>query len=160
MTSHLNVTVMTFLNLTILICFLPFSYSFIQSSTSISRFRHEPWQQIVPSRSFLVRNTRDEMNQHSHSHAARSSATSSSLGIGAQEAWTAYNDALQAHPLLVKSVTACVILGAADLAGQALEDFKSGESTDIDYARTARFAFFGLVLQVRRIRSLRLVACM
>jgi peroxisomal membrane protein 2 len=63
---------------------------------------------------------------------------------GAQEAWTAYNDALQAQPLLVKSVTASVILGAADVAGQAFED---KEDKSVDIARTVRFAFFGLVLQ-------------
>lgn len=58
------------------------------------------------------------------------------------EAWTAYNEALEANPLLVKSVTASVILGAADLAGQALEQKEA-----VDLARTARFAIFGLVLQ-------------
>mmetsp|Transcript_72063 Transcript_72063/g.202227 ORF Transcript_72063/g.202227 Transcript_72063/m.202227 type:complete len:228 (-) Transcript_72063:151-834(-) len=71
--------------------------------------------------------------------------TTTSLYVaGAQEAWTAYNDALQANPLLVKSVTAGVILGAADLAGQA---FEQKENKAVDIARTARFAFFGLVLQ-------------
>ncbi len=67
---------------------------------------------------------------------------------GAQEAWSAYNDALQANPLLVKSVTAGVILGAGDLAGQALEaSQKEGGDSQVDLARTVRFAFFGLVLQ-------------
>lgn len=77
----------------------------------------------------------------------------------AQEAWTAYNDALQANPLLVKSLTAGLILGAADLAGQALEGVTAKADSDkkgtsppsstasLDLARTARFAFFGLVLQ-------------
>jgi hypothetical protein len=72
-----------------------------------------------------------------------------------QEAWTSYNIALEADPLLVKSLTACVILGAADLAGQTLEKaLKENEGQDvsddnssIDIARTVRFAFFGLVLQ-------------
>jgi len=63
------------------------------------------------------------------------------------QAWAAYNDALATDPLLVKSVTAGVILGAADLAGQAVQDAQSGDNTDIDIARTLRFAFFGLVLQ-------------
>jgi len=62
------------------------------------------------------------------------------------DAWTAYNDALEASPLVVKSVTASVILGAADLAGQALES-KDDPISEIDFARFARFAFFGLVLQ-------------
>jgi hypothetical protein len=67
---------------------------------------------------------------------------------GVQEAWTAYQEALEADPLLVKSLTASVILGAGDLAGQALEAAqKEGEESSIDFARTARFAIFGLVLQ-------------
>jgi peroxisomal membrane protein 2 len=78
-------------------------------------------------------------------------AQTSSLNVaGAQEAWTAYNDALQADPLLVKSVTAGVILGAADIAGQAVQNKLRDEDADaeeLDIGRTARFAFFGLVLQ-------------
>lgn len=66
-----------------------------------------------------------------------------------EDAWTAYSNALEASPLLVKSATASVILGMADLAGQALEAKQKGneEESPIDWARTARFAFFGLVLQ-------------
>ena len=73
-----------------------------------------------------------------------------------QQAWTSYNDALEAQPLLVKSLTAGVLLGAADLAGQAVQqvtasaaadDDEETKSASIDFARTARFAFFGLVLQ-------------
>jgi peroxisomal membrane protein 2 len=77
----------------------------------------------------------------------------SELNMGIQEAWMAYNDALESDPLLVKSVTASVILGAADLTGQALEAKQkettpaAEENTPIDIARTLRFAFFGLVLQ-------------
>jgi peroxisomal membrane protein 2 len=69
--------------------------------------------------------------------------------VDIQEAWTAYNVALETDPLLVKSVTAGVILGAADLAGQALEAKQKGDdaASEIDIARTVRFAFFGLVLQ-------------
>ena len=66
------------------------------------------------------------------------------------QAWETYNDALATDPLLVKSVTAGVILGAADLAGQALQNSQKegdNESTELDIARTLRFAFFGLVLQ-------------
>ena len=85
------------------------------------------------------------------------------LSLGPQEAWTAYNEALQSDPLIVKSVTACIILGFADLAGQALEarlkrqnyvtiaegndDDEEQQDAAVDFARTARFAFFGLVLQ-------------
>ena len=50
---------------------------------------------------------------------------------------------------MVKSVTASAILGTADLAGQALEAKQKGNADEasIDWARTARFAIFGLVLQ-------------
>eukprot|EP00527_Entomoneis_sp_CCMP2396_P008239 CAMPEP_0198142578 /NCGR_PEP_ID=MMETSP1443-20131203/5335_1 /TAXON_ID=186043 /ORGANISM="Entomoneis sp., Strain CCMP2396" /LENGTH=220 /DNA_ID=CAMNT_0043805625 /DNA_START=105 /DNA_END=764 /DNA_ORIENTATION=+ len=67
-----------------------------------------------------------------------------------QDAWASYNVALADSPLIVKSVTASVILGAADLAGQALESSRQeGESDEngIDIARCARFAIFGLTLQ-------------
>jgi hypothetical protein len=64
--------------------------------------------------------------------------------------WDSYNAALETNPLVVKSVTAGVILGAADFAGQALENRLRREEKDIDYARAARFAIFGLVLQGKR----------
>jgi peroxisomal membrane protein 2 len=69
------------------------------------------------------------------------------------EAWDAYNRALETDPLIVKSVTASVILGLGDLAGQALEKVRRGSDEDdaddvsVDWARAARFAIFGLVLQ-------------
>ena len=78
---------------------------------------------------------------------SRISSTLNMIVPDPQQAWTAYNDALITSPLLTKSVTAGVILGAADLAGQAVQDKISGDETEIDIARTARFAFFGLVLQ-------------
>lgn len=68
--------------------------------------------------------------------------------------WSSYNEALEAAPLLTKSVTAGAILGAADLAGQKVEATLAGgkggtedETPSIDVARTLRFAVFGLVLQ-------------
>jgi peroxisomal membrane protein 2 len=69
--------------------------------------------------------------------------------ILSSEAWTAYQELLEASPLIVKSVTASVILGAADMAGQALQAATSDseEAALVDIARTARFTFFGLVLQ-------------
>ena len=85
----------------------------------------------------------------------RSSTTSLNVA-GFEEAWSSYLSALEADPLLVKSITAGVILGAADLAGQAIQsatsppaDDDSGDSDSggVDFARFARFAFFGLVLQ-------------
>lgn len=70
------------------------------------------------------------------------------LPEGLSNAWESYNQALDASPLLVKSVTASVILGAADFTGQKLEATQAGEGeAELDFARVARFAFFGLVLQ-------------
>jgi hypothetical protein len=69
---------------------------------------------------------------------------------GVSEAWGAYNIALEANPLVVKSVTAGVILGAADLTGQAFQNFRKEEGEEaspVDLARAARFSIFGLVLQ-------------
>jgi len=71
-------------------------------------------------------------------------------------AWASYNVALEEQPLITKSITAGIILGAADLAGQALErslknnDENSETSSSpavVDFARVGRFALFGLVLQ-------------
>ena len=73
-----------------------------------------------------------------------------SFSVSPAEAWDSYNAALAAHPLAVKSVTASVILGAADLSGQAIESSRAEndeESSSIDWARAARFSIFGLVLQ-------------
>jgi peroxisomal membrane protein 2 len=71
------------------------------------------------------------------------------------DAWHSYNEALVANPLMVKSITAGVILGAADLTGQALEKVRLESAAGgkdrieraVDVARVARFAIFGLVLQ-------------
>ena len=69
--------------------------------------------------------------------------------LGPMQPWPADSGAPDSGPLLGQSVTAGVILGAADLAGQALEDIqKEGEaSSGVDIARTIRFAFFGFILQ-------------
>lgn len=82
------------------------------------------------------------------------------LGVaGFEEAWSSYLSALEADPLLIKSITAGVILGAADLSGQAIQQAKAAAAEDgsvsinastsagVDLARFARFAFFGLILQ-------------
>lgn len=65
--------------------------------------------------------------------------------------------ALESDPLLTKSVTAGVILGAADLSGQAIQQAISadgdGSASDdasafsVDIGRFVRFAFFGFILQ-------------
>jgi len=69
-------------------------------------------------------------------------------------AWSSYNVALEEEPLLTKSITAGIILGAADFTGQAVEramqdnDSSSpSSSASVDYARVLRFAFFGFILQ-------------
>lgn len=83
----------------------------------------------------------------------RTSSTTLRMDSGVTDvfsgAWASYNEALDANPLLVKSITAGVILGAADLTGQALEGIQRDDDIDkaIDIARVARFAIFGLVLQ-------------
>ncbi len=74
-------------------------------------------------------------------------------GSGITEVWNSYLNALEANPLLVKSVTAGVILGAADLSGQAIQQATADSSSEsaaaasVDIARFLRFAFFGFILQ-------------
>ena len=78
--------------------------------------------------------------------------------ISPGELWEGYNTALEESPLLIKSLTAGVILGTADLAGQAVESTRDCESIEqsnseggVDVARAVRFAIFGLVLQAVRL---------
>mmetsp|Transcript_20225 Transcript_20225/g.37126 ORF Transcript_20225/g.37126 Transcript_20225/m.37126 type:complete len:264 (+) Transcript_20225:127-918(+) len=89
---------------------------------------------------------------------ASSPRSTTSLSVaGFEEAWSSYLSALEADPLLVKSITAGIILGAADLTGQAVQQnmaaddgSSSGDvstSTGVDIARFVRFAFFGFILQ-------------
>jgi len=74
---------------------------------------------------------------------------------GFEDAWSSYLTALESDPLLVKSITAGIILGAADLSGQAIQSTlaandESGttvSSDGVDIARFLRFAFFGFILQ-------------
>jgi len=88
--------------------------------------------------------TTRSQNTLSYLHRASLQATPEAL----TEAWTTYNTLLETSPLLTKSVTACGILGAADLAGQVLENkLSDDEDKPIDVARFIRFAIFGLVLQ-------------
>jgi len=79
--------------------------------------------------------------------------TQTSLNLaGLEDVWSSYLTALESDPLLVKSITAGVILGAADLSGQAIQQ-KLAENEGIesevgvDIARFVRFAFFGFILQ-------------
>ena len=83
----------------------------------------------------------------------RTTTTTTSLPLaGIEEAWSSYLTALEADPLLVKSVTAGVILGAADLTGQAIQQAQADTAGDgdvgsdgggggVDVARFVRFAF-------------------
>jgi peroxisomal membrane protein 2 len=91
--------------------------------------------------------------------------TTSSLHLAGgllEDVWSSYLTALESDPLLVKSITAGVILGAADLSGQAIQqslllssvkdDSDGGDETskggkEVDIARFVRFAFFGFILQ-------------
>jgi peroxisomal membrane protein 2 len=93
--------------------------------------------------------------------------TTSSLhlaGGGLEEVWSSYLTALESDPLLVKSITAGVILGAADLSGQAIQQSllvsveddsdsdgddtsRGGKGKEVDIPRFVRFAFFGFILQ-------------
>ena len=102
--------------------------------------------------------------------ATRQSSTLLYLGAEVNELWNSYLDALEANPLLVKSITAGVILGAADLSGQAIQQATAATTKEIaatvmeedggdnttmmtstgvgvDIARFVRFAFFGFILQ-------------
>ena len=104
------------------------------------------------------------VEESSSSSPSRLSKTSLYLA-GFEEAWSSYLSALESDPLLVKSVTAGVILGAADLSGQAIQpalaataaggggdddvasSSPSAGGKGVDVARFARFAFFGFILQ-------------
>lgn len=65
--------------------------------------------------------------------------------------WKAYYNGIQERPLLVKSLTAFVLLGMADIIAQTIEiirEIHHAESGDSPYSlnwfRVARFGFFGL----------------
>ena len=72
---------------------------------------------------------------------------SSRITASAVYLWISYSSVLQKRPLLVKSITASIILGSGDLAGQILEYWNEIDHDSIDLARVLRFSFFGLVLQ-------------
>ena len=79
----------------------------------------------------------------------------------AADLWTSYNNALVASPLITKSVTAGVILGCADLAGQVIQntanrsndssssgsEMQNSQAFQVDWSRAGRFALFGFILQ-------------
>jgi len=85
----------------------------------------------------------------SHNNKARPVETSLKVA-GISEAWSSYQAALESDPLLVKSITASVILSSADCTGQFIEKVTAedgAEEKQLDLARVARFFLFGLLLQ-------------
>lgn len=89
-------------------------------------------------------------SRHPSLKSIRTRGRATRLRLSPVELWNEYNLALEAHPLTVKSVTAGVILGSADLVGQAVESYRKGDTegqTSVDILRALRFATFGLVLQ-------------
>jgi peroxisomal membrane protein 2 len=61
--------------------------------------------------------------------------------------WSIYTAALEKNPLIVKSLTACIILGLGDISGQGIEGSTLEMKRAVDWGRVLRFAIFGLVLQ-------------
>ena len=61
--------------------------------------------------------------------------------------WISYTSVLQKRPLLVRCITASIILGFGDLAGQATENWNAVSIHLINWHRVFRFAFFGFFCQ-------------
>jgi hypothetical protein len=58
--------------------------------------------------------------------------------------WAVYFEALQRRPLLVKSITAFILMGCSDLLAQGVEHLR-GMGDPLDWMRVSRFAAFGLI---------------
>jgi hypothetical protein len=58
--------------------------------------------------------------------------------------WSVYFEALQRRPLLVKSITAFILMGCSDLLAQGVEHLR-GIRSPLDWVRVSRFAAFGLI---------------
>jgi hypothetical protein len=58
--------------------------------------------------------------------------------------WAVYFEALQRRPLLVKSITAFILMGCSDLLAQGIEHMR-GIGSPLDWMRVSRFAAFGLI---------------
>ena len=82
------------------------------------------------SNSLQIQSPDDSSQRQQHTRGTR---TSLNLAGGFEEAWSAYLNALEADPLLVKSITAGVILGAADLSGQAIQSAIAANNRDDDF---------------------------
>ena len=84
----------------------------IQRTMSTSRSNNP--QQIIPGITYT--------EQQSLLITIRTTSSSSlNMIAGIEDAWSSYLTALESDPLLVKSITAGIILGAADLSGQAIQ---------------------------------------
>lgn len=63
-------------------------------------------------------------------------------------AWKVYGKALDRRPVLTKSITACIIVGLGDVAGQYLEGPEDGATKVVfDAIRLCRFASMGMIVQ-------------
>lgn len=115
---------------------------------------------VIPSNALISNKSSSTTNNIQQHHEEKSMKVNPlfmdfSSGIDLSDsltnAWTSYNIALEEDPLITKSVTAGIILGAADFAGQAFErrnmENENIEEQSVDIARVARFAFFGFILQ-------------
>ena len=128
--------------------------AFISPSTQRTMSTNNIPQQIIPG---IISTEEQPLLITSRTAGSSSSSSSSRLSMiaGFEDAWSSYLSALESDPLLVKSITAGIILGAADLSGQAIQsklaaNNESGTaevSDGVDIARFLRFAFFGFILQ-------------
>ena len=130
------------------------------SSSSSSSLRMMPTPQVLNTITTISSSNTISLKTTNHQRVSRNSVALMAVAVtGIAEAWEAYNHALELHPLIVKSITASIILGLGDFAGQAVQNnlqvTDNSSSTnigaavkkDVDYNRAARFAIFGLVLQ-------------
>ena len=60
--------------------------------------------------------------------------------------WNWYEARLQSHPILTKTITAAVLVGCGDLAGQCIE-ISHHVKSHIDWCRSLQFSLMGLLLQ-------------
>ncbi|CAN0151153.1 unnamed protein product [Pylaiella littoralis] len=102
---------------------------------------------------FRYSSSRGALRKHDPAHGECLSAlSSSSRGIrmvaAPAELWDSYLHALEAAPLLTKSITAGCIFPAADATAQLYDTkAKEGEHQQWDGARTLRWLFFGFAVQ-------------
>ena len=93
--------------------------AFISPTTQRTMSTNNNPQQIIPG----IISTEEQPLITSRTAGSSSSSSSSRLSMiaGFEDAWSSYLTALESDPLLVKSITAGIILGAADLTGQAIQ---------------------------------------